>query len=78
MNNILQENTPTIFTERLILRKFTLSDLPHYYKIMSCKVTNKYLPWFPPKSESEALSLLRKNCLDTRSEERRVGKECRL
>ncbi len=65
MNNILQENTPTIFTERLILRKFTLSDLPHYYKIMACKATNKYLPWFPPKSESEALSLLRKNCLDS-------------
>lgn len=26
MNNILQENTPTIFTERLILRKFILSN----------------------------------------------------
>lgn len=67
MNKILQENTPTIITERLILRKFTINDLPYYHKIMSCEITNKYLPWFPTKSEKEALILLNKNCLDTYS-----------
>lgn len=65
MNHILKENSPTIYTERLILRKFTMDDLPHYHKIMSCEVTNKYLPWFPTKSEQDALMLFHKNCLDT-------------
>lgn len=65
MTKILQENTPTIYTERLILRKFTIEDLPYYHKIMSCEVTNKYLPWFATKSEQDSLKLLRQNCLDT-------------
>ena len=65
MNKIKQENTPTIYTERLILRKFTIEDLPHYHKIMSCKIANKYLPWFPTANEQEALEILHKNCLDT-------------
>ena len=65
MNKILKENTPTIYTERLILRKFTIEDLPYYYKIMACKVTNKYLPWFPPENLDDALKLFHKNCLDT-------------
>ncbi len=62
---ILQVNSPTIYTNRLILRKFTLDDLPYYHKIMSCKVTNKYLPWFPTKSEQDALSIFHRNCLNT-------------
>lgn len=49
MDKILQENSPTIYTERLILRKFTIDDLPYYHKIMSCEVTNKYLPHFVEK-----------------------------
>lgn len=65
LNKIKQENTPTIYTERLILRKFTIEDLPHYHKIMACKITNKYLPWLPTANEQEALEILHKNCLDT-------------
>ncbi len=62
---ILQENSPTIYTNRLILRKFALDDLPYYHKIMSCKVTNKYLPWFSTKSEQDALGIYHRNCLNT-------------
>lgn len=43
---MIYENTPTIKTERLILRKFTLDDLNAYYEIMSDAKVNVYLPWF--------------------------------
>lgn len=40
-------NTPTLETERLILRKFTEDDLEAMFKIYSDKEVNKFLPWFP-------------------------------
>ena len=40
-------NTPTIETERLILRKFTLDDLEAIYQIYSDEEVNRFLPWFP-------------------------------
>ena len=49
-------NTPTIETERLILRKFTKADVEALYKIYSDKEVNKFLPWFPLKSMEEAYS----------------------
>lgn len=47
-------NTPTLKTQRLILRKFTESDLEALYKIFSDKEVNTFLPWFPLKSPEDA------------------------
>lgn len=47
-------NTPTIETERLILRKFTENDIEALYKIYSDEEVNKFLPWFPLKTIEEA------------------------
>lgn len=47
-------NTPTIETERLLLRKFTEDDLPAIYSIFSDVEVNRYLPWFPLKSIKDA------------------------
>lgn len=47
-------NTPTIETERLILRKFTEDDMEALYEIYSDEEVNQFLPWFPFKSMEEA------------------------
>lgn len=47
-------NTPTLLTERLILRKFTADDLDALYGIYSDVEVNKFLPWFPLKTMEEA------------------------
>lgn len=40
-------NTPTIKTERLILRKFTEDDLEALFLILKDEKVNQFLPWFP-------------------------------
>lgn len=40
-------NTPTLLTERLILRKFTKTDLDSIFLIFSDKEVNTFLPWYP-------------------------------
>lgn len=50
-------NTPTIETERLILRRFTEEDMEALYRIYSDQETNRFLPWFPLKSMDEAREL---------------------
>lgn len=50
-------NTPTLETERLILRKFTENDLKAMYLIYSDKEANRFLPWFPVKSMEETRKL---------------------
>ena len=50
-------NTPTIETERLILRKFTLDDLEAIYQIYSDGEVNRLLPWFPLQSRDGATRL---------------------
>lgn len=47
-------NTPTLETERLILRKFTESDKEALFSIYKDEEVNIYLPWFPLKSLEEA------------------------
>ena len=47
-------NTPTLETERLILRKFTEQDLGAFYHIYSDQEVNRFLPWFPLKNMDEA------------------------
>lgn len=46
-------NTPTIFTERLILRKFTKDDLEALFLILKDEDVNKFLPWYPMKNLEE-------------------------
>lgn len=47
-------NTPTLETERLILRKFTEKDLEALYLLLQDQEVNTFLPWFPLKSRDEA------------------------
>ena len=53
-------NTPTLETERLLLRRFSENDLYALFKIHSDKDVNTYLPWFPLQSIEEASLFLRK------------------
>ena len=46
-------NTPTLETERLILRKFTEKDMEALFLILKDVETNKFLPWYPVKSIEE-------------------------
>ena len=45
-----RENTPRIETERLILRKFTDTDIDDMLPLYSDAETNRFLPWFPIKT----------------------------
>ncbi|MCL2248805.1 MAG: GNAT family N-acetyltransferase [Oscillospiraceae bacterium] len=47
-------NTPTLETERLILRKFNPSDTEALLNIYGDEYVNTYLPWYPLKSLKEA------------------------
>lgn len=46
-------NTPTIKTERLILRKFTEADLEALFLLLKDEKVNQFLPWFPMKTLAE-------------------------
>ena len=46
-------NTPTLATERLILRKFTEQDLEALFFILSDVEANRFLPWYPVKTMEE-------------------------
>ena len=50
-------NTPTLKTNRLILRKFTDDDISALFDIYKDKEVNAYLPWFPLHSIQEAEAL---------------------
>lgn len=49
-------NTPKLETERLILRRFEVDDIPFLFDILRDKEVNTFLPWFPLKSLEEAKS----------------------
>lgn len=51
---MLFENTPTLVTERLILRRFTSNDIEALFRIYNDKAVNTYLPWYPINSIEEA------------------------
>lgn len=54
------KNTPTLETDRLILRKFTSNDIRALFDIYSDEEVNTYLPWFPVKSIEEAKNIFEK------------------
>lgn len=46
-------NTPTLETERLILRKFTENDMEALFLILKDEEVNQFLPWYPVKTMEE-------------------------
>lgn len=46
-------NTPTLETERLILRKFTEKDIEALFLIHKDEEVNKFLPWYPMQNLEE-------------------------
>lgn len=46
-------NTPTLETDRLILRKFEETDMEALFLIFKDKKTNEFLPWYPIESMEE-------------------------
>lgn len=58
-------NTPTLYTNRLILRKFDIDDILNLYKIFSDRTVNKFLPMFPLKDLEDAKIFFSKEYLET-------------
>ena len=61
-------NTPTIETQRLILRRLTQDDARALYQILSDEEVNTFLPMFPLKTMEEANAYIQKQYLDTYQE----------
>lgn len=55
---MVSENTPTIVTERLILRKFTHEDATDLLEFLRDEEVNTFLPWYPVKTREEAEAFL--------------------
>lgn len=53
-------DTPTLETQRLILRKFTENDLEALYQIYSDEQVNEFLPWFPLRTLEETTAFYKK------------------
>lgn len=52
----IQKNTPTLKTERLILRKFEEKDMEALFQILKDEEANRFLPWYPVKNLEEISS----------------------
>ena len=52
------ENTPTLETDRLILRKFNDNDIDDMFLLYSNEDVNKFLPFFPLKIRNEVENYL--------------------
>lgn len=46
-------NTPTLETDRLILRRFSEEDINALFLILKNEEVNTFLPWYPVKSIDE-------------------------
>lgn len=57
------ENTPTLLTPRLILRRFTPEDVPALFALLRDEEVNTFLPWFPVKTLEEARQHLQERYL---------------
>lgn len=55
---MFKENTPTLYTERLILRKFTDKDVDDMFLLYSDEDVNRFLPWYPMKTKEEVKKYL--------------------
>lgn len=61
------QNTPTVVTERLILRRFEESDADAIFSIFSDDEVTRFLPFFTLTSKEEALKFLNVQFLNTHS-----------
>lgn len=61
---MLNENSPTLKTERLILRKFEDIDTQALLEILSDPEVNTFLPWFPLRNIEESKQFLYQNFID--------------
>ncbi len=59
----VSENTPTLETSRLILRRFEPSDLTDLFLILKDEEVNTFLPWFPVKTLEETAVILQNGYL---------------
>lgn len=57
------ENTPTLTTPRLLLRRFTPEDAPAMWELLRDEEVNTFLPWFPVKNLEEARQHLQERYL---------------
>ena len=60
----LKENTPTLHTDRLILRKFTPDDADALLAVLSDREVNTFLPWFPLDTLEQAADWIQSRYLD--------------
>lgn len=60
---MLIENTPTLYTQRLILRKFRVTDEQALFALLSDAQVNTFLPWFPLRSSDEARTFMQERFL---------------
>lgn len=58
------ENTPTLHTQRLLLRRFTAADGPALFEILRDEEANRFLPWFPTATLAQAAAHLQAHFLD--------------
>ena len=59
------ENTPTLWTDRLILRRFCKEDAAALFELLRDEQVNRFLPWFPLQSLKEAETHLQSAYLDS-------------
>ena len=64
------ENTPTLTTPRLLLRRFTPDDAPAMWELLRDEEVNTFLPWFPVKTLEEARQHLQERYLSQYSRAR--------
>lgn len=60
----MSANTPRLETERLVLRRFTPSDVEPLFSLMRDREVNTFLPWFPLETEVDAARYLEEHYLD--------------
>ena len=60
----MSANTPRLETERLVLRRFTPSDVEPLFSLMRDREVNTFLPWFPLETEADAARYLEEHYLD--------------
>lgn len=58
-------NTPTLRTDRLILRKFIKDDLEALFEIFSDEEVNVFLPWYPLETMEDA-SIFYSRCFENK------------
>lgn len=60
-NMLIEESSPKLENERLILRRFEVEDLEDFYELYSNETVNTFIPMFPLTSKEEALEFMKDN-----------------